>query len=216
MKDQLERIRQKIRAKGWHLKPPMPESAVAAFESAHGIALPAAYRAFIIEIGNGCEGPPEHGLVPLGAVPPENPAPKAEYWVQLPDITKPFPFTKPWIWEEEELSAEGREADVTCGSLCLGTDGDGLFWHLIVTGPERGNIWQFTGVGIQPLAPQRDFLQWMEDALEDKDPFREYPKPTKQPPPAAAPKPSSGFSAWLVREKKRFLKNYWHIRRRGW
>jgi hypothetical protein len=27
------------------------------------------------------------------------------------------------------------------GSLLLGTDGCGMYWHLIVTGPQRGHVW---------------------------------------------------------------------------
>ncbi len=27
------------------------------------------------------------------------------------------------------------------GSLLLGTDGCGMYWHLIVTGPQRGYVW---------------------------------------------------------------------------
>jgi hypothetical protein len=39
-------------------------------------------------------------------------------------------------------------------------------WILIVTGPERGNIWFKCGEGIQPTSPKRDFLRWFEDWLD--------------------------------------------------
>jgi hypothetical protein len=39
-------------------------------------------------------------------------------------------------------------------------------WVLIVTGPERGNIWFKCGEGITPTIPKRDFLRWFEDWLD--------------------------------------------------
>jgi len=39
-------------------------------------------------------------------------------------------------------------------------------WHLIVKGPETGNIWWICGEGIQPTAPKRSFLRWFEDWLD--------------------------------------------------
>jgi hypothetical protein len=39
-------------------------------------------------------------------------------------------------------------------------------WHLIITGPERGNIWLITGEGMQHTNPRRDFLKWYSDWLD--------------------------------------------------
>ena len=41
-----------------------------------------------------------------------------------------------------------------------------MYWFVIVTGPERGNVWMICGEGIQPTAPKRDFLQWYEEWLD--------------------------------------------------
>jgi hypothetical protein len=41
-----------------------------------------------------------------------------------------------------------------------------MYWCVIVTGPERGNVWMISDEGIQPTAPKRDFLQWYEDWLD--------------------------------------------------
>jgi hypothetical protein len=70
-----------------------------------------------------------------------------------------------------EKSDEGDEEQIAWGGICLGTDGCGMYWHLIVTGPERGMPWMLAGEGIQPLCPKRPFLQWYEDRLDGKDSF---------------------------------------------
>ena len=49
---------------GFRLGPPLGEGELAAFEQVHGVSLPAGYRAFLTEIGNGGAGP-YYGLVPL-------------------------------------------------------------------------------------------------------------------------------------------------------
>jgi len=81
-------------------------------------------------------------------------------------MKKVYPFTRPWVWEEGSLSAEGTDDQVENGQLYLGTDGCGMDWVLIVTGPDRGNIWFRCGEGITPTSPKRDFLRWFEDWLD--------------------------------------------------
>lgn len=49
----------------YNLEPPLPEAAVRAWENRHGVELPAAYRAFLLEPGNGGAGP-FYGVFPLG------------------------------------------------------------------------------------------------------------------------------------------------------
>ena len=48
----------------FHLGRPLGEDQVTAFEEAHGVELPAEYRAFLTRIGNGGAGP-YYGLLPL-------------------------------------------------------------------------------------------------------------------------------------------------------
>jgi hypothetical protein len=155
--DLISQIRQKIAERGKRLNPPLGEPEVARFEVEHGIELPEGYRRFLTEVGNGGHGPPYCGLAPLGRSP---------YWETSADIAKPFPFTKPWVWEEENMSDEGFCEQVFHGGTYLGTDGCGQEWHLIVTGPERGNIWLICGEGIAPTRPRRDFLTWYTDWLD--------------------------------------------------
>jgi hypothetical protein len=73
IRDALQRLRiaapESFGANGHHftLNPPLVETEVLAFERQHVITLPAAYRRFLIELGNGGAGP-YYGVNPLGAM----------------------------------------------------------------------------------------------------------------------------------------------------
>jgi hypothetical protein len=121
------------------------------FESEHGIVLPEPYRTFVAEICNGYPlGPPSYGLNALGDLP-------LDWGANRPPrvLARPFPLTAAWIWDGEEhppADLDVRLAPVFYdGSIVLGTDGCGMYWHLIVTGAHRGHIWLITGEGAQPL-----------------------------------------------------------------
>jgi hypothetical protein len=165
--DPLRRIEAKLQRTSLKLRKPLREPRVLAFEERHRITLPEGYRRFLIEIGDGGPGPPLYGLVPLGR---EDRLPFRPEFMRgrqrLTFVTLPFPFTRTWIWEDGERSDEGNVEQVGHGSLYLGTDGCGIEWRLIVTGPERGTIWNFSDVGISPTEPKRDFLRWYEDWLD--------------------------------------------------
>ena len=134
----------------------MARTNVEAFEKSHGITLPEGYRQFVIDIGSGGDyGPPECGLLQPGKM-----------TNNLANLSKPFPFTKEWCWEDEENPDEQLLEKVGHGRLILGDDGCGEYWTLIVTGPQRGQIWNLTGEGILPCAPPRDFLSWFEYWLD--------------------------------------------------
>jgi hypothetical protein len=176
MKEQLSRIRAKLDSTGRILNPPLTEREVVQFEQLHGVMLPGEYRLFLTRLGNGGVGPPAHGLLPLGRPASDMRAEERALWTDLPHIQKPFPFTKCWVWEDGEESEEGSQEQVPHGSLLLGNDGCGMYWHLIVNGQERGIPWMLCGEGIQPVSPRRGFLQWYEDWLDGKDSFYGYPE----------------------------------------
>jgi len=181
MEARLRRIQQKITAVGHTLGPPMSELQVADFEAQHHVTLPEGYRRFLLDIGNGGDGPAYYGLARLGEAAGDMTAEEQQMWTKIEMLDQVFPFTEAWIWEDEEgmwddasqdWSDEGRAklARIERGNVYIGNDGCGQYWHLIVTGPERGNVWQFTGEGIVPTAPKRDFLRWYEawlDGTED-------------------------------------------------
>jgi hypothetical protein len=137
--------------------PPAGWEAVRSFEAEHGILLPEPYRTFVAEICDGLRaGPPYYGLLPLAHIP-------SDWGSHRPErrLAEPFPLTAAWLWEdegdEETLSEQEFEARLDPvfdhGSLLLGTDGCGMYWHLIVTGPQRGHIWQVAGEGAIPFGP---------------------------------------------------------------
>ena len=160
--DSIRRIKQAVASQGRRIHPCLTESEVADFETRWHVRLPEGYRRFLKEVGNGGEGPPHYGLLRLGEVPGDYDRPALDV---LKDVSKPFPLTTYWVWEgEEEAKLELHEA-IEHGHLVLGTEGCAMYWLLIVTGPERGQIWNLADVGTQPCAPGRDFLGWYEDWL---------------------------------------------------
>jgi hypothetical protein len=72
---------------GYRLNPPATDEVVRAFEIQHGLNLPADYRSFLMEIGNGGAGP-SYGLLPLGS--------PGEYKYKTGDLGKPFPHSAAW------------------------------------------------------------------------------------------------------------------------
>ncbi|MDX3378188.1 SMI1/KNR4 family protein [Streptomyces sp. ME02-6991-2A] len=147
--------------------PPAGWEAVRSFEAEHGIVLPEPYRTFVAEICDGLRaGPPYYGLLPLAQTP-------SDWGSDRPErlLAEPFPLTEAWLWEaeegqreeelserelsEQELSEQEFEARVDSvfdhGSLLLGTDGCGMYWHLITTGPQRGHVWLIDENGAIPF-----------------------------------------------------------------
>ncbi|MFC8722261.1 SMI1/KNR4 family protein [Kitasatospora sp. NPDC057198] len=130
-------------------------AAVHDFEARHGVVLPEPYRTFVAEITDGsADGPPDHGLLGLAELPSD--------WGDgrsARNLARPFPLTAAWLWEEDEETPE-EEFDARLarlsedGSVVLGTDGCGMYWHLVVTGPHRGHIWMVTDVGATPFGAE--------------------------------------------------------------
>ncbi|MDR6321230.1 SMI1/KNR4 family protein [Actinoplanes couchii] len=133
--------------------------AVHAFEERHGVVLPEPYRSFVAEISDGSGlGPPDHGLLGLADLPSDWGSDGSER-----DLAGSFPLTGPWLWEgdEEEPGEERLRAVFDDGSIVLGTDGCGMNWHLIVTGPQRGHVWHISGEGAMPVGAEPGFAGWV-------------------------------------------------------
>ena len=110
------------------------------------------------------EGPPSYGLVPLNRTLTNEDG----TWLRP---TSPFPLVDVWVWEDEPNRDEERlEVVYRDGQLFLGTDGCAMDWILVVSGPERGHVWNRADVGAQPCVPPADFLDWYERWL-DRRPY---------------------------------------------
>jgi hypothetical protein len=157
----IERLRKKVESKGIRLSRTLTEAEIADFECANGMSLPPDYREFLLKIGNGGVGPPHYGLCSLGKTPPD-------FDLKATDLSRPFPFTRPWIWEDGDTSPEGEKLDVYRGVLILGTDGCAQYWALVVRGPDLGKIWMIADVGIAPTIPSMTFTEWYEAWLDGK------------------------------------------------
>jgi hypothetical protein len=64
-------------------------------------------------------------------------------------------LTGVWVREEDPRPFEGIEPLLgpvfDHGPIVLGTDGCGMYWHLIVTGLHRGHVWNIGGEGAAPF-----------------------------------------------------------------
>ncbi|WP_093780407.1 SMI1/KNR4 family protein [Streptomyces sp. yr375] len=149
----------------YELASALPEAEIRAFEEAHGIDLPAEYRSFVAEVGNGPAGP-GHGLMPLTVPRPEI----GEGWAVDGEwqedrlsgrLAEPFPLTEPLPGRIGPSACE-----VTRGTLMLAEDGCGIFVRLILNGPRKGEVWQLDPDwgGFVPVSP--DFRTWYTEWLQ--------------------------------------------------
>ncbi|MFE2870138.1 MULTISPECIES: SMI1/KNR4 family protein [unclassified Embleya] len=138
-------------------KPALGWPAVHAFEAEHGVVLPEPYRSLVAEITDGSSaGPPEFGLLGLAEMPSDWGAGRPER-----DPGKPFPLTSQWLWDDDPRPEEETEPILEQvfdhGTIVLGTDGCGMYWHLVVTGPHRGHLWNICGEGATPFGAEFGF-----------------------------------------------------------
>jgi hypothetical protein len=148
---------------------------VRAFETQHGIVLPEPYRTYVAEVSDGSyQGPPAYGLLSLSELP--------SYWGDdrpVRKLSQPFPLTEAWMWEEDPRDEDELEPLLDPvfdhGSIVLGTDGCGMYWHLIVTGQHRGHIWWISGEGAMPFGAEfgyttgePGFAGWVRHWAADK------------------------------------------------
>jgi hypothetical protein len=178
--ERFERVQEKARSRDVWL-PCLTESEVEAFERENRIELPRGYREFVMKVGNGGGTHPYYGMRPLS----ETLAYDTTETV-VPHLE--FPLTEFWTWDLEKDVTPEMEAEISKvrsqGFLCLGTDGCGIFWILVVSGKERGQVWWLCGEGAQPCAPRRDFLSWLEYGLGGGDDyFSEFSWPNGKPTP---------------------------------
>lgn len=150
----------------YRLNPPLSTTLVEAFEARHGIALPADYKFFITDIGNGGAGP-YYGLFRLGEH--DNGDGQCQ-WADgrlVGNLAEPFPHDEAWnlpksFWNDEPAPPPGtppEEEDrqvaewdkrldehywnpsITRGAIPLCHRGCALRQWLVVTGNQKGYVW---------------------------------------------------------------------------
>jgi hypothetical protein len=143
-------LRERLRAAQLDLVPPVPETDVVAFEARHQIRLPDEYRLFITEISAGGDGPGIDGLMEFAGDD------------EFERLAHPFPLTALWNWDQDPKADDAAIDLCKDGWLCLGHEGCTSEWVLIVTGEQRGQVWDVSSEGAQPCAPALNFLDWYE------------------------------------------------------
>lgn len=181
----IQRIKQKWReyengaklSTTWRLCPCLGEAEVTAFEKKYQVRLPEEYRRFLLEIGNGevavrAKGAEVFSIETVYGIRPFTSqkwpiARLEEYWGNL---AKPCLLSQPIIWEGAELTDDEKTKieSLNCGSLFVCNSGCGQHQHLIVTGPERGNMMTLSDVGSGPFEPRTDFLTWYEELVDGR------------------------------------------------
>ncbi len=158
MKADIDRILQKMKAKNIQKNEVISFEYVKSFEMKTNIRLPEELVLFYTQICNGCKMLDGFNLL------------RMEEWKYNSDnLKRAFPFEEYWIWEnaydEEKLKG------IVDGNLELINIGDAQSWNIIISGKERGKMWFFTDVGIQPCAPSMNFLEWFEFWLDGNDDY---------------------------------------------
>jgi HEAT repeat protein len=149
----------------FRLNPRLDEAALRRFETAHGIELPADYRAFLQHAGNGGAGP-YYGIYPLGRWN------DFASWVLdlVPDnvLSSPSPL-QPGCNEGLETESDVGRLAACQGTLSIGTQGCTYATQLIVSGPQRGRVSYVDADHLRPPYVMRDhnFLAWYERWLDE-------------------------------------------------
>jgi hypothetical protein len=168
------------------LNDPVSEADIAAFEKRNRVSLPADYRNFLLHVGNGGAGPC-YGIHKLGTADDDKPWSKDDWLVGT--LSKAFPHTSAWnpvpIDSEtgepdeealEEIEEEYLDPKQSNGAIPISHHGCNIRYWLVVTGPERGNVWFDQRVDWGGLSPatvgdsQRvTFLNWYLDWLSEAE-----------------------------------------------
>lgn len=175
-------------AHSFRLNPSSSEAEVLAFETTHGILLPADYREFLIKIGNGGAGP-FYGIFPLGFA--DHVFDVAQWHENdglVGDLSDAFPFTTEWNdltgMPDDDLAASERyeqmevfeerywSLDLINGSIPICHIGCAIRIYLVITGPEAGYLWEDRRAeykGIKPLmlrdGSKATFATWYKEWL---------------------------------------------------
>ncbi len=167
LRARLEEVRRKLSENDRIVCAVLSEEQIKSFERENGVRLPEDYRAFLQIVANGVTVREEiYEIFPLDHWFHENEGmPRNLGKLIRGDLRQPFPLTEAVDFEEEGYPEEGEgpAADGTApGKVFVSDEGCGTYWILVVTGPERGNMWVEDEFGYQPTNPRIGFLEWCE------------------------------------------------------
>ena len=142
----------------------LTEEQVSSFEKRFNIILPNEYREFITSLGNGGVGP-NYGIHSLKIV--YNPTLEEFGIGSLLDKT--FPFTKKWESPiDDEYPDFLKDKDIYDGCLIISYSGCGDKSLLVITGNERGKIWNDSLSNEGVIRPTgMTFYEWFESWLNN-------------------------------------------------
>jgi hypothetical protein len=153
------------RSHRYRLGPALAESDVAGFEREYGVELPASYRQFLLEVGDGGAGP-YLGVFRLdGSDKPER---YLDEKTNPELLSVPFPHRARWNPNADACLMDDDEyfdPMWSAGSLVVGEYGSGAFFRLIVTGSNSGQVWFDDRSADGGLVPGPDFHDWYSEWL---------------------------------------------------
>ena len=205
------------------LKPTIDPTAIAAFETQHGVQLPADYTRYLTEVANGGAGP-AYGLSPLQALEmkgfEENHVvisdgegnelasagtPPRQSPELVSSVARPFPLTDKWAYGDS-LPDDATPWD---GSVHLADQGCGYFDFLVVNGERAGEVWCDYTAGDGEIVKVADSfsewfrfwldgatLEWIEKSMYDIYCNDDYPHPFVEYARPRLEKKLSGFAQW--------------------
>jgi hypothetical protein len=176
----------------YQLHPRVTEARLAAFEKKHDVGLPADYRAFLKEAGNGGAGP-FYGVFKLGQMDRNFGFQSWENGRAVAALARPFPHRERWNLPPEEIERIQKPEDdaeilrvywiAMDGAFPICHEGCALRDWLVVTGPEAGHVWHDATADFSGWSPfsfdgrsSADgrritfadwYLTWMERALSE-------------------------------------------------
>jgi hypothetical protein len=143
----------------YQLNPRLSEDELNWFEAEYAVTLPADYRSFLTCVGNGGAGP-NYGLLSLEqAVLQCGERSRAFLTASFPltERFNPYTATEPLVGVDEDFPNDQYRR----GSLTLSHQGCGNYDLLVISGPQRGQVWSDGRSSDHGFVPhRRSFYEW--------------------------------------------------------
>lgn len=160
----------------YHLHAPIAERELIMWERDHEVTLPDEYRMFLLQLGNGGVGP-YYGIFPLGRWDGAEDTLES-FSDAVGDLRAPFPHRSAWnlpasrrtLPEDAEGDTEYFAPSLTDGAFSIAHHGSAVRTMLVVSGPERGMIWDDLRPDGGGIVPRRVsfgawYAGWLEQSL---------------------------------------------------